>query len=105
MWKFVGEDASSLQERATGRGWVWAHEGHPGNTAASLAEASQPEDEATYGGRCGEKGLAHWRGWPGIPRPANVFPLVEASPGQGFYPFKNNSKCHFLQEAASDCHS
>ena len=35
--------------------------------------------------------------------PARTFPLVEASPGQGF--FKNNSKCHFLQGATSDCYS
>lgn len=40
-----------------------------------------------------------WRICP----PARTFPLVEASPGQGF--FKNNAKCHFLQGAASDCYS
>lgn len=30
---------------------VWAHEGQPGNAAASLPEASHPEDEATCRGQ------------------------------------------------------
>lgn len=78
---------------------------------AVSAKARQPENEATcpeVPSRAGCRDAVETRATAlgTLPRRSVLQPehfLVEASPGQGF--FKNNSKCHFLQGAASDCYS
>lgn len=78
----------------SGQRRVWAHEGQPGNAAASLPEASHPEIEATCRGQPSRASCRaavekrHQRRRWGI--------HTGASLGRGF--------CHFLQDAPSDCH-